>query len=259
MKDKKSAWANGTGWGFSPDDDYGNVFFKRATGDLPEMESSKAAARRIVPHMQPGDSILDAGCGGGHYLPSLARDLGFPFTYKGTDLTPGYIELANKAFAGKEGISFEVANLFDLPFDEKSFDVSMCNNVFLHLRAIEHPLKELCRVTKRFVLIRTMVGDRSFIIQEVREDGDEFDANGNPKAFNYYNIFSQHYFSHILDGIPRVKSYSFKEDDDFDPSMINKSVDDHSEAKNATKMLGDWQVNHYILQPWSFVEIELED
>lgn len=259
MRDRDSAWSDGTGWGFSVDDDYGNVFYKRATGQLPEMESSKAAARRIAPHLKAEGSMLDVGCGGGHYLPSLIRQIGLPFIYKGTDLTPAYINLANEAFADRKNVSFEVANVFDLPFKDKSFDVSMCNNVFLHLRAIEHPLKEICRVSKDFVLIRTLIGERSFLIQEVRSDGDEFNEVGDPKAFNYYNIFSQNYFTHLLDRVPRVKSFKFFEDKDFDPAKIDQSISDHTQAKNATKMLGDWQLNHYILQPWHFIEIELDE
>ena len=111
MRDRDSAWSDGTGWGFSVDDDYGNVFYKRATGQLPEMESSKAAARRIAPHMKAEGSMLDVGCGGGHYLPSLIRQIGLPFSYKGTDLTPAYIDLANEAFADRKNVSFEVANV----------------------------------------------------------------------------------------------------------------------------------------------------
>ena len=40
---------------------YGDLFFKRATGALPEMESSKAAAKRLADMLRPGDRILDAG------------------------------------------------------------------------------------------------------------------------------------------------------------------------------------------------------
>ena len=53
-------------------------------------------------------------------------------------------------------------------------------------------------------------------------------------------------------------SIVFFEDKDFDPAKIDQSISDHTQAKNATKMLGDWQLNHYILQPWHFIEIELE-
>ncbi len=46
---------------------YGDLFFDRATGKLPEMESSKAAAARIAALAKSGDSLLDVGCGAGHY------------------------------------------------------------------------------------------------------------------------------------------------------------------------------------------------
>lgn len=36
---------------------YGDLFFKRATGELPEMESSKALAKVIEPYLEEGDKI----------------------------------------------------------------------------------------------------------------------------------------------------------------------------------------------------------
>ncbi len=50
---------------------YGDLFFDRATGKLPEMESSKAAAARITALAKSGDSLLDVGCGAGHYYRSI--------------------------------------------------------------------------------------------------------------------------------------------------------------------------------------------
>jgi ubiquinone/menaquinone biosynthesis C-methylase UbiE len=234
------------------------VFYKRATGDLPEMESSKAAARRVSKHLRPGDSVLDVGCGAGHYLRSLRLAAASPFRYTGVDLTPAYIDLARKAFAGDQDVDLMVGNVFNLPHDDRVFDVAMSNNVLLHLPSIATPLRELCRVTRRHVVVRTLIGDRSFLIREVRRSDNEFDAEGEPREYNWYNIWSRAYVSQLLGGIDRVQRFSIERDEDFDPSRIEAAARDNPLASNATRMLGSWQVNGYVLQPWCFLEIELK-
>ena len=78
---------------------YGDLFFKRATGELPEMESSKALAKVIDPYLEEGDKIGDIGCGGGHYLRSLDNKVTKKFHYVGVDRTAYYIQKANEAFS----------------------------------------------------------------------------------------------------------------------------------------------------------------
>ena len=80
---------------------YGDLFFKRATGELPEMESSKALARIIQSYLEDGDKIGDIGCGAGHYLRSIDKRATNKFHYLGIDQTAYYIEKANEAFSKK--------------------------------------------------------------------------------------------------------------------------------------------------------------
>jgi SAM-dependent methyltransferase len=249
------SWSEGTGW--HGDEAYGEVFFKRAVGTLPEMESSKAAASRLEAVVQPNDHLLDVGCGAGHYLRSLRRVILTPFQYTGIDVTPLYVQLGNDAFASDKDASFEVASIFDLPFPDRSFDIAMCNNVLLHLPSIKKPLEELCRVARRKILIRTLIGDRSFLIREVRGNGDEFDENDEPRQFNWYNIWSRAHIESLLAGNGRIQNVTIEADQDFDSARIEQAAADQPSAANVTRMCGEWQVNGYILQPWCFVAIDL--
>ena len=247
---KADGWAQGRGWGNDP---YGDVLVARASGELPEMESSKALARRLGPWLREGDHLLDAGCGAGHYLRSLRTSVSVDFTYTGMDVTLSYLAGGKSVFAGDPSVSFCNGDLFGLPFEDGSFDVVMCNNVFLHLPSIEQPLKELCRVAKRSVTIRTLIGDRSMIVRDVRESGDEFLPSGEPRSFNFHNIYSRAYIEHLTRQIPRVRQMEVESDEDFDPAAIEASP----ETRNMTRVIGGMQVSGYILQPWAYLEIEL--
>ena len=184
---------------------YGDRLFSRAIGEAPEMESSKAVAARLRGVARPADQILDVGCGAGHYLRSLTRILPFTFQYTGVDATPRYVELARQAFASSPNAVFKTGDIYALPFADASYDLVMSNNLLLHLPSIQKPLQELCRVARRHVLVRTLVGERSFRIQEVRGSGDEFDENGEPHDFAYFNIYSKGYIEFLLGSIPFVK------------------------------------------------------
>lgn len=246
-------------WDSSADgDEYGRVFYARATGALPEMESAKAAARRVRARIRAGDSVLDVACGAGHYLRTLRSQVDVDFSYTGLDGSPRYMALAKQAFAADPAASFTAGDAFRLPFPARSFDVVMCNNVLLHLPSIEKPIAELVRVARRFVLVRTLVGDRSFRVQDVQGADDEFDDVGEPRSFHWYNIYSRSYVQRVFRASSRVAAVAIEEDRDFDPARIAANTDEQPRATDATSLLEGWQVNGYLLLPWSFVEVELE-
>ena len=210
-------------WEDTPE--YGEILQKRARAQLTEMQSAIATSRQLETILTHGDSLLDVGCGVGHYYTSFKKRIPTSFTYTGADATPYYIELARETFADDRNTSFHQADIFALPFVDESFDVVNCSNVLLHLPQIEKPLTELCRVAKKHVLVRTLVGNRSFIVKEVKpiQDGHEaeFDADCEPVAYSYFNIYSRKYVETIFRRIPGIKSVSIREDWDFDQEQIN--------------------------------------
>lgn len=76
--------------------------------------------------MAPGARVLDAGCGTGRNLVYLAA-CGLPVV--GVDLDDERLAEARARFAGQPGVRFERGDLGDLPFDDASFDVVLCNAV----------------------------------------------------------------------------------------------------------------------------------
>lgn len=238
------------------DTGYGDTLYRRATGALPEMESSKAAARRIAQLWTPEDTILDVGCGAGHYLVSLRKALGPDFDYVGADATAHYLELASKAFANDPRTRFEQADIFALPFANASFDVVTCNNVLLHLPSVATPLAELVRVARKTVIVRLLCGERTMLIQDVRPSSPELGPNGEPQVFNHFNIYSEAYIAYLLSDLPGVTGFRIEPDRDFVPEHVQNSAAENDHRFNSTRILNGYQINGYVLQPWAFLTVE---
>lgn len=239
---------------------YGEVLYKRAIGELPEMESSKKIARVLKKYVHDGESILDVGCGAGHYLKSLRREIGGDFNYLGVDATSNFINQAKKAFASDKRSDFMLSDIYDLKLADQSYDIVMCNNVLLHLPSINKPLSELIRVAKAHVIVRMLAGNRSFQIKDVypQPNGVDFDEEGAPVSYHYYNIYSNKFLDSLLSANKRVASWTITPDFDYDKANLIRSVKDHGDVHDASTILGDYQLNGYVLQPWSILEIDID-
>jgi ubiquinone/menaquinone biosynthesis C-methylase UbiE len=243
---------------------YGQVLYQRAVGEAPEMESGKAAAHLLRGVLRSGDHLLDVGCGAGHYLRTLRREFSFPFGYTGVDATVGYIALAKKAFVHDEDAAFLVGDIEKLPADDRSADIVLCCNVLLHLPRIAPAMQELWRVTRRTLLIRTLVGETSFRIKQVREwegmhtpEDSLFDEEGEPHRFHYFNIYSERYMRWLCERLTNVSRCSIEPDLDFDLAALTESQwPEQSKPPDLTRTIGGMQRNGSILEPWAFIRLD---
>jgi SAM-dependent methyltransferase len=238
---------------------YGDLLFARATGELPEMESSRAVARRIAATARAGDSLLDVGCGAGHYYRSLKAHVPVPLHYTGLDATPHYIERAREAFAGERDVRFVVGDAVAIDFPDCAFDLVMCNNVMLHLPGIARPLRELCRVARRWVLVRTLVASKSYVVQDVfpAPDGADFDEAGKPFGFHYLNVYGDPYLRYLLGRIARVRDVRIDLDRDFETANLGDTAKALPAAWDATHVVQGMQFTGPIMLPWHWITIEL--
>jgi len=255
LKNYKKIWEKDT--------EYGNLLYKRATGKLPEMFSSVALCNILKKIYKKGMKLLDVGCGGGHYLRSLQERVDTNINYLGIDITERYIELARRAFDNDK--LFEVGDIFNLKVKDNEFDIVVSNNVILHLPP--NPIKaisELIRVSKKFIIIRTVFGERNYIIQEIKiEQNIEaqkihsktvnkkiFLEDGTPKVFNYFNLYTEDYFrTTIAEIVPNAKVdvANDSEFDDFDNKEITTNT--------GTKAFKGIQVSGNLMLDWRFIII----
>jgi ubiquinone/menaquinone biosynthesis C-methylase UbiE len=121
------------------------------------------------------EKVLDVGCGTGA-LCSVLNEMGLSVT--GIDPAKKMLNSARK-HPENRGISYLQANVLEqLPFDGKSFDISVASYV-AHGMQKENRLKmyaEMARVTKNAVIIHDYNKNRSFITSLIEwlERGDYF-------------------------------------------------------------------------------------
>jgi ubiquinone/menaquinone biosynthesis C-methylase UbiE len=123
--------------------------------DLPVIQNhyigreATSVADFFLPHLQPGMSLLDCGCGPGALTLGLAKVVA-PGKVVGIDLEPRMIERAIATATAQQigNVCFEVANICALPFADRSFDALFTGAVLEHLRHPGQALQELYRVLK---------------------------------------------------------------------------------------------------------------
>lgn len=101
--------------------------------------------KKIVPE---GANVLDCAAGTGELSIAAAERAGRVLC---TDMSLPMLDRAKKKSAKKgiKNISFEERDIFSLPDEDNTYDVSMAGNVLHLLEEPEKAVRELCRVTKQ--------------------------------------------------------------------------------------------------------------
>ena len=102
-------------------------------------------------HLEPGESVLDIGCGTGTLAMAAKRKVGASAAVHGIDAAPEMIARAqSKARRAALDIAFEVATAQSLPFNDSRFDVVLSTVMLHHLPRVgrQQALREARRVLK---------------------------------------------------------------------------------------------------------------
>ena len=133
---------------------------------LLDRRSAETHAAYLLPHLKPGDRVLDFGCGPGTITVGLARAVE-PGEVHGIDMEESQIAMARAAAeaGGHANAKFHVGDATALPFDDNSFDVAHCHAVLMHVPDTAGVLSEVKRVLKPggIVASREMFVESSFL------------------------------------------------------------------------------------------------
>lgn len=108
--------------------------------------SAADSAGFLLPHLDASMRLLDVGCGPATISCDLA---GHVREVVGIEPPGTVLDTArsNTATRGIANISFETASVYELPFEDDSFDVAYAHQVLQHLSDPVAAIKEMVRVT----------------------------------------------------------------------------------------------------------------
>jgi ubiquinone/menaquinone biosynthesis C-methylase UbiE len=118
------------------------------------------SAAYLLPHLLPGQRLLDVGCGPGTITLDLARRVA-PGEVVGIDVSADVITAAeaDRAQAGIDQVRFAVGDVYALEDDDATYDVVHAHQVLQHLSDPVHALRELRRVLKPGGVLAVRDGD----------------------------------------------------------------------------------------------------
>lgn len=99
-------------------------------------------------HPSEGDRILDAGCGVGDDVLTIAERVTPDGEVIGIDKSEEMIETAQEKAANRSSITFHVREIYETGFESNAFDASRADRVFQHLDDPAAAIDELKRVTR---------------------------------------------------------------------------------------------------------------
>ena len=114
----------------------------------------------LLPHLRPGMSLLDVGCGPGTITADLAAVVA-PGTLVAVDAAPEVLEEARVTAEarGAGNVVFEQADALSLPYPDGRFDVVHAHQVLQHLPDPVAALREMRRVCRRGGIVAARDGD----------------------------------------------------------------------------------------------------
>ena len=117
--------------------------------------------------------------------------------------------------------------------------------------------------TKKYLILRTPVHDKSYRIQMVLNSKwfkytkvkpkDEFNSHGEPRVYEYYDVHSRDYLESVIKKLSPKSKISFVKDIFFS----KKNIQNKNEKKlNKTMIINGQQVADLLILPHYFVIIE---
>lgn len=99
----------------------------------------------LLPHLRPGQRVLDLGCGPGTITEDLARLVGPEGEVVGVDSSTDVIEQARRD-SRATNVSYDVKDISALDLADSSFDLVHAHQVLQHLEDPVGALREMARV-----------------------------------------------------------------------------------------------------------------
>jgi SAM-dependent methyltransferase len=133
------------------------LYTRRARGEAAEMDCAAQAAELLAPLVEPGDSLLDAGCGSGYFFHSLKRR-SLPVEYHGIDAAPSLVAIGRRELP-VHGLPSERLRVLRIEDLAGAVDHVICMNVLSNLDNYHRPLERLLSIARKSLVLRESARD----------------------------------------------------------------------------------------------------
>lgn len=143
------------------------LYTRRARCEEEEMDCAAQAAELLAPLVEPGDSVLDAGCGSGYLFHSLKRR-NIPVEYHGIDAAPSLVAIGRHELPA-HGLPAERLRVLRIEDFDGAIDHVICMNVLSNIDNYHRPLERLLTAARK-----------SLILRESAKDGTQYEYVRDP-------------------------------------------------------------------------------
>jgi ubiquinone/menaquinone biosynthesis C-methylase UbiE len=127
------------------------------------------------------ESVLDAGCGEGITLRKF-KDKKIGKVHEGIEYMEEAIKIGKKV---NPDISIKQGDIYKLPFKDNTFDVVVCTEVLEHLDKPKDALKELKRVSKKYLLL-SVPNEPWFTFQRIARGKNILKFGAHPEHIQHW-------------------------------------------------------------------------
>jgi ubiquinone/menaquinone biosynthesis C-methylase UbiE len=120
--------------------------------------TAENSAAYLLPHLSPGQALLDVGCGPGNITIDLAARVA-PGPVLGIDAAADAVAAATEANTAPDRITFAVGDVYELEAPDDTYDVVHAHQVLQHLSDPVGALREMRRVARPGGIVAARDGD----------------------------------------------------------------------------------------------------
>jgi SAM-dependent methyltransferase len=156
------------------------LYLRRARDEAEEMTCAAQAAELLAPLVNPGDSLLDAGCGSGYFFHSLKRR-GIPIEYHGIDAAPSLIAIGRRELPA-HGLPADRLRILRIEDLDGAVDHVICMNVLSNIDNYHRPLERLLGMARKSLILRESARDGvlySYVRDDYLDDGVDLKVHVN--------------------------------------------------------------------------------